>query len=57
MILSNERAAAVRAYLMSKGVNPNRLTTVGHGESKPIDTNNTKEGRTNNRRVEINEVK
>lgn len=55
--LSNARANAVRSYLMSKGVNPNRITTKGFGEGSPIDTNDTKVGRTNNRRVEINEVK
>ena len=55
--LANARAAAVRSYLMSKGVNPNRITTQGFGEGTPIDTNDTKEGRQNNRRVEINEVK
>ena len=55
--LANARAAAVRSYLMSKGVNPNRITTRGFGESTPIDTNDTKEGRQNNRRVEINELK
>ena len=55
--LSEARAAAVRSYLMSKGVNPNRLNTIGHGEGSPIDTNDTNEGKTNNRRVEIIEVK
>ncbi len=55
--LANARSAAVRSYLMSKGVNPSRITTQGFGEGTPIDTNDTKEGRQNNRRVEINEVK
>jgi outer membrane protein OmpA-like peptidoglycan-associated protein len=55
--LADARAAAVRSYLMSKGVNPNRITTQGFGEGSPIDTNDTREGRQNNRRVEINEVK
>ena len=55
--LSNARAAAVRSYLMSKGVNPSRITMQGFGEGSPIDTNDTREGRQNNRTVEINEIK
>ncbi|MBK5208663.1 MAG: OmpA family protein, partial [Flavobacteriaceae bacterium] len=45
--------AAVRDYLISNGINADRLTTVGFGESKPIDTNKTAAGRHNNRRTEI----
>ncbi len=55
--LSEDRAKSVRSYLMSKGVNPGRLSIKGFGESSPIDTNDTDEGRSNNRRVEINENK
>lgn len=55
--LSEDRANSVRSYLMSKGVNPGRLSVKGFGESSPIDTNDTVEGRSNNRRVEINENK
>ena len=51
--LSMERAAAVREYLMSQGVPAENLATVGYGESRPIDTNDTKAGRANNRRVEF----
>ncbi|HEY9168391.1 MAG TPA: OmpA family protein [Lutibacter sp.] len=52
-LLSERRAAAVRDYLISNGINADRLTTVGFGESKPVDTNNTAAGRQNNRRTEV----
>lgn len=55
--LSQGRAAAVVEYLTSKGVNPSSLTAVGYGESKPIDTNVTEEGRAQNRRVEFKLIK
>ncbi|MBK8167812.1 MAG: OmpA family protein [bacterium] len=52
--LSQARAASVRAYLAEKhGVDAGRLETRGHGEGKPIDTNDTPEGKANNRRVEL----
>jgi OOP family OmpA-OmpF porin len=52
--LSERRAAAVRAYLVKAGVaNDQQVKTVGYGESKPIADNKTKEGRFENRRVEI----
>jgi outer membrane protein OmpA-like peptidoglycan-associated protein len=52
--LSERRAAAVRAYLLKHGVaNGARITSVGHGESKPTADNATKQGRFQNRRVEI----
>ena len=52
--LSERRAAAVRAYLVKAGVaNDQQVKTVGYGESKPIADNKTKEGRLENRRVEI----
>ena len=44
-------------YLITNGVASSRLSSTGFGESKPIDTNNTRAGRANNRRVEINLVK
>jgi len=57
LALSEERANVVKNYLVSKGVDANRLTAKGYGESLPIDTNSTKKGRYNNRRVEIKEKK
>src|SRR5690606_23989072 len=51
--LSNDRAASVRDYLTTIGMDGNRLTSIGYGESKPIATNATKAGRQQNRRVEI----
>ena len=51
--LSEKRAAAVKAWFVGKGVEEARLKTKGFGDTKPIDTNNTPEGRANNRRVEF----
>ncbi|MBD0831144.1 OmpA family protein [Aestuariibaculum sediminum] len=55
--LSDARALSVKDYLVNNGVDEFRLSAEGFGESKPIDTNSTREGRANNRRVEINLVK
>jgi OmpA-OmpF porin, OOP family len=51
--LSQRRANSVKDYLVARGIDANRLTTKGYGESQPIDTNETPEGRELNRRVEI----
>jgi len=51
--LSQERAAAVREALISRGVDGDRLTTRGFGESRPIAPNKSPAGRANNRRVEF----
>jgi len=51
--LSERRAVSVSNYLSANGVNPARLATRGFGESQPIATNATEEGRAANRRVEI----
>jgi len=51
--LSVRRAESVKAYLVSKGVEPNRVYTEGKGEKQPVASNSTKDGRQKNRRVEI----
>ncbi len=51
--LSEARARAVYEYLISRGISADRLAYIGYGESRPIDTNDTDEGRQNNRRVEL----
>ena len=51
--LSEERATAVASYLQSRGIQRNRLTTIGFGEMLPKYLNNTEEGREKNRRVEF----
>jgi OOP family OmpA-OmpF porin len=51
--LSERRAASVRKYLVEHGIAASRLTSVGFGESRPIATNDTREGRALNRRVEL----
>ncbi|RKX29677.1 MAG: hypothetical protein DRP47_01155 [Candidatus Zixiibacteriota bacterium] len=54
MTLSKNRAASVRTYLSSKyGISADRLEAKGWGESKPMDSNNSPEGKANNRRVEL----
>jgi len=55
--LSNNRAKTVKAYLVSKGVKEDRLTAQGFGADKPIASNKTAEGKSLNRRVEINLMK
>ncbi len=51
--LSERRAAAVKDYLVSKGVAGSKVTTIGKGEAQPVATNKTAEGRQKNRRVDI----
>jgi outer membrane protein OmpA-like peptidoglycan-associated protein len=51
--LSERRASSVGQYLVSQGVNTNRIATMGYGKAKPVADNSTEEGRARNRRVEI----
>jgi outer membrane protein OmpA-like peptidoglycan-associated protein len=51
--LSERRAGSVAGYLQSRGVSGGRLNTMGYGESRPVASNDTEEGRAENRRVEI----
>ncbi len=52
-VLSERRAASVKAYLVERGVAAERISVSGYGESRPRATNDTVEGRRLNRRVEI----
>jgi OmpA-OmpF porin, OOP family len=52
-LLSEQRANAVKTWLTSKGISEGRLKTKGWGDTKSIDTNDTPEGKANNRRVEF----
>ena len=54
--LSNRRAEAVKAYLVSKGIESNRIYTEGKGLTQPVADNATREGRAKNRRVEVEVV-
>jgi outer membrane protein OmpA-like peptidoglycan-associated protein len=54
LTLSNDRAQSVRTYLINEGsIDASRLKAVGYGETKPVATNDTEEGRALNRRVEL----
>lgn len=54
--LSERRANAVKQYLVSQGIDANRVYAEGKGEKEPVATNKTREGRAQNRRVEIEVV-
>lgn len=53
LTLSEQRAASVRSYLVGKGLKASRFTTIGRGEADPIADNSTKDGMSQNRRVEF----
>jgi OOP family OmpA-OmpF porin len=53
MTLSADRAESVKSYLVGMGVSEDRIVTKGYGPDVPIDTNDTKTGRSNNRRIEF----
>ena len=55
--LSEERAAAVKNFLVENGIDASRLSSKGFGESAPVDSNKTAKGKANNRRVEVKLVK
>jgi outer membrane beta-barrel protein len=56
MDLSQRRAAAVKAYLVSRGIDASRLEPKGYGETKPVASNKTEAGRQLNRRVELHVI-
>ena len=55
--LSDDRAQAVKEYLVAKGISENRIDAKGYGETKPVSSNDTKEGQQLNRRVEFTILK
>jgi outer membrane protein OmpA-like peptidoglycan-associated protein len=55
--LSDNRAKSAMDYILSKGISPTRITAHGYGETKPVATNETDEGRQINRRVEFQILK
>lgn len=55
--LSEDRAAAVKNFLVENGIDASRLSSKGFGESMPVDSNKTAKGKANNRRVEVKLVK
>jgi outer membrane protein OmpA-like peptidoglycan-associated protein len=54
--LSEKRAKAVRAYLIEKGITGDRIEAVGYGDAQPVASNDTEEGRQENRRIEAKEL-
>ena len=53
LTLSKKRAFAIKKYLLSKGLLSNQIKTIGYGQTRPIASNRTTEGRYKNRRVEF----
>ena len=52
LALSEERAEAVRAHLVAHGIDAGRVEAAGYGDEQPVASNDTEEGRTQNRRIE-----
>jgi OOP family OmpA-OmpF porin len=55
--LSHRRAEAIKLFIVSEGVAPERLSATGYGETRPVDDNQTPAGRANNRRVEFKVIR
>lgn len=55
--LSSDRALSIKRWLIDKGVNENRINTIGYGKTKPVADNSTEDGRKMNRRVELKIIK
>ncbi|MEO6537786.1 MAG: OmpA family protein [Ferruginibacter sp.] len=53
LVLSLDRANTVRAYLLTKGIDPDRVTAKGYGMKEPLEDNKTEAGRAKNRRTEV----
>lgn len=53
LVLSRLRAAEIESYLIDQGIDPDRLSTEGYGETRPVASNETPEGRAQNRRTEF----
>ena len=54
--LSRRRADSVKRYLVEHGIDESRIETVGYGPDRPVDSNDTKSGRANNRRIEFKPI-
>ncbi|HAJ42986.1 MAG TPA: hypothetical protein DCM00_10065, partial [Alcanivorax sp.] len=54
--LSERRAESVRDFLIDLGVDPGRLQARGYGDTRPVDSNATDEGRERNRRIEMRRI-
>lgn len=55
--LSKRRAESVKSYFVKNGISASRISTIGYGKAKPVDTNLTEQGRAKNRRVAVKAIK